>query len=83
MKKLVIYFSHTGENYMSDGIRNIDKGNTVIVAEAIFNLTKVDLWKVEPTKDSWFSHIAVEVPGENTSNEWLEPVTDEEYMKLN
>ena len=33
-------------------------------------------------KDSWFSHIAVEVPGENTSNEWLEPVTDEEYDKL-
>ena len=27
-KSLVIYFSHTGENYMSDGIRNIDKGNT-------------------------------------------------------
>ena len=33
-------------------------------------------------KDSWFSHIAVEVPGENTSNEWCEPVTDEEYGKL-
>ena len=33
-------------------------------------------------KDSWFSHIAVEVPGENTSNEWCEPVTDEEYNKL-
>lgn len=33
-------------------------------------------------KDSWFSHLAVEVPGENTSNEWLEPVTDEEYNKL-
>lgn len=33
-------------------------------------------------KDSWFSHIAVEVPGENTSNEWLEPVTDLEYNKL-
>jgi 4-carboxymuconolactone decarboxylase len=32
--------------------------------------------------DSWFSHLAVEVPGENTSNEWLEPVTDEEYNKL-
>lgn len=28
---LVIYFSHTGENYMADGIRNIDKGNTEIV----------------------------------------------------
>ncbi len=33
-------------------------------------------------KDSWFSHLAVEVPGENTSNDWLEPVTDEEYNKL-
>lgn len=33
-------------------------------------------------KDSWFSHLAVEVPGENGSNEWLEPVTDEEYSLL-
>lgn len=33
-------------------------------------------------KDSWFSHIAVEVSGENTSNEWCEPVSDEEYEKL-
>lgn len=32
--------------------------------------------------NSWFSHIAFDVPGENTSNEWLEPVTDEEYDKL-
>ena len=33
-------------------------------------------------KDSWFSHIAFEVPGENLSNEWLEAVSDEEYNKL-
>ena len=33
-------------------------------------------------KDSWFSHIAIEVPGENTSNEWCEPVSNEEYDKL-
>ena len=33
-------------------------------------------------KDSWFSHISVEVPGENKSNEWLEAVTDEEYAIL-
>ena len=33
-------------------------------------------------KDSWFSHIAFEAPGEGMSNEWLEPVTDEEYNKL-
>ena len=33
------------------------------------------------TADSWFAHLAIEVPGEKTSNEWLEPVTDEEYNK--
>lgn len=33
-------------------------------------------------KDSWFSHLAFEVPGENTSNEWLEPVSDKEYGAL-
>lgn len=32
--------------------------------------------------DSWFSHIAVEVPGENCSNEWCEPVSDEVYNNL-
>ena len=32
--------------------------------------------------DSWFSHIAVEVPGEETSNEWCEPVSDEQYKVL-
>ena len=29
--------------------------------------------------DSWFAHLAVEVPGEDTRNEWLEAVNDEEY----
>lgn len=33
-------------------------------------------------KDSWFSHIAISVPGENVSNEWLEEVNDDEYGKL-
>jgi 4-carboxymuconolactone decarboxylase len=32
--------------------------------------------------DSWFAHIAIEVPAEGSSNEWLEPVTDEEYSRL-
>ena len=35
------------------------------------------------TADSWFSHLAIEVPGENCSNEWLEAVKDDEYNKLN
>jgi 4-carboxymuconolactone decarboxylase len=33
-------------------------------------------------KDSWFSHVGVEVPAEGASNEWLEPVSDEEYKRL-
>ena len=32
--------------------------------------------------DSWFQHLAVEVPSENGRTEWCEPVDDEEYGKL-
>ncbi len=32
--------------------------------------------------DSWFAHLAFEIPGENLSNEWLEPVTDAEYDRI-
>lgn len=32
--------------------------------------------------DSWFSHLAIEVPGEETKNEWCEPVSDGEYGGL-
>ena len=31
---------------------------------------------------SWFAHLAIEVPGENTKNEWCEPVDAAEYNKL-
>ena len=34
-------------------------------------------------QDSWFSHLAIEVPGENGFNEWLEPVSEEQYGVLN
>lgn len=33
-------------------------------------------------KDSWFSHVAIAVPAQGASNEWLEAVSDEEYNKL-
>ena len=33
-------------------------------------------------KDSWFQHLAIEVPGEGIVNEWCEPVSDEEYDRL-
>ena len=34
------------------------------------------------SRDSWFAHLAVEVPGEETANEWLEPVSDADYSQL-
>ena len=32
--------------------------------------------------DSWFSHLAIEIDGEGTSNEWCEAVTDEDYLRI-
>ena len=32
--------------------------------------------------DSWFSHISIEIPGTESRNEWLEPVSDEHYNRL-
>lgn len=33
-------------------------------------------------KNSWFSHIAAEVPGDGCRTEWCQPVADEEYNRL-
>lgn len=33
-------------------------------------------------KDSWFSHISVKIPWEETNNEWLEPVDNEYYSSV-
>lgn len=32
--------------------------------------------------DSWFQHLAIEVPGESSRTQWCEPVADDEYGKL-
>ena len=55
--------------------RSLEPGDVVVIPP------NVKHWH-GAKKDSWFSHIAVEVPGENTSNEWCKPVTDEEYNNL-
>lgn len=34
------------------------------------------------TSDSWFAHLAFELGGKDTANEWLEAVSDEDYLKL-
>lgn len=49
--------------------------------DSVFIKTGVKHWH-GAAQNSWFSHLAIEVQGEETSNEWLEPVTDEQYNKL-
>ncbi len=63
--------------YQEEGKEAVDlQPGTVIVIPA-----NVKHWH-GAKKDSWFSHIAIEVPGENCSTEWCEPISDEEYQKL-
>ena len=55
--------------------RSLKPGDTVVIPAGVKH------WH-GAKKDSWFTHIAIEVPGEETSNEWLEKVDDESYSKL-
>ena len=51
-----------------------DKEPVEILPGTVINIpTGVKHWH-GAAPDSWFSHLAVEVPGVNSSNEWLEPV---------
>ncbi len=47
---LIVYFSRTGENYWNGSIKNLQKGNTEIVAEMIADITGGDLFRVETVK---------------------------------
>lgn len=48
MSDLIIYFSRSGENYFGGVLKNIEKGNTEVIAEYIQEFTGGDLFKVEP-----------------------------------
>ncbi|MBR1533283.1 MAG: cupin domain-containing protein, partial [Ruminococcus sp.] len=63
--------------YQEDGKepRPLKEGDIVVIPQGVKH------WH-GAKKDSWFSHISLEVPGENSSNEWLEPVADEYYNTL-
>ena len=50
-ESLIIYFSRAGENYFGGELKNIEKGNTEVIAEYIEDLTSADLFKVEPAKE--------------------------------
>ena len=57
------------------------KAESLQPGKVIVILANVKHWH-GAKKDSWFSHISIEVPGENTSNEWLEAVGDDVYNNL-
>lgn len=56
MKSLIIYFSHTGENYMENGIEDIKVGNTEKLAKMLSTLIPSDLFKVEPIDSYPYSY---------------------------
>ncbi|WP_195542542.1 cupin domain-containing protein [Massiliimalia timonensis] len=64
------YYQAWGEK-----VRELHPGDVVVIPP------EVKHWH-GAAPDSWFSHLAVEVPGEETGNEWCEPVADVEYKKL-
>lgn len=55
--------------------RSLKEGDVVIIEPGVKH------WH-GAKKDKWFSHLSIEVPGENTSTQWLEEVSDSEYLKL-
>lgn len=55
--------------------RKLQAGDSVIIP------SEVKHWH-GASRDSWFAHLAIEVPGENCSNEWCEKVDDEIYNNL-
>ncbi len=48
---LIIYYSRKGENYVNGSVKNLDKGNTKIVAEFIRKAVGGDLFEIEPVKE--------------------------------
>lgn len=51
MSSIIIYFSRSGENYFGGELKNIEKGNTEVIAEYIRELDDATLFKVEPAEE--------------------------------
>ncbi len=87
MKSLVIYFSHTGENYTDEGIKNLKKGNTEVIAEYISSKTGAYLFKVERANRYPFSYKTCcdEAKAELDNNckaEIIDPIKDIKDYKI-
>ena len=55
-KKLVVYFSHKGENYSKGRIVNLEKGKTEIAAEMISNILNADIFEIVAEKEYLFNY---------------------------
>ena len=64
-----------------DTTRSGEKNRKLYFGDVVNISTNVKHWH-GATKDSCFSYLAIEVPAENSSSEWLAAVDDEVYRKL-
>ena len=55
-KKLVVYFSHKGENYSKGKILNLEKGNTEVAAKIISNIVDADIFEIVADKKYPFKY---------------------------
>lgn len=88
-KKIVLFATSGGSGFGNTVKELQSSAPDAVITEAVemkpgdcINIpTGVKHW-YGAAPDEWFSHLEIEVLGENSSNEWLEPVSDEEYRKL-
>ena len=74
-QELIVVFGHGWYQEEGQPARELFPGDIVNIPP------NVKHWH-GAAKDSWFQHLALEIEGEDAWNEWLEPVSDEEYDKL-
>ena len=72
---LIVVFGHGWYQEEGKPARELHAGDVVNIP------ANVKHWH-GAAADSWFSHLAIEVSGENASNEWLESVSQDDYNKL-
>ena len=52
-KSLIIYYSRKGENYTSEGIKDLKVGNTEVIAKMIQEITNGDLFEIRQPQSHW------------------------------
>lgn len=50
-KSLIIYFSRAGNNYTNEGIKDLEIGNTEVIANYIKEFSDADIFKVDPLNE--------------------------------